>query len=120
VTLMNLGIKAVICISFLVLSGLGLSFWATAMHTTYGQISSTTPKNQTLDELLYAQKLYESPTTLVLRGEGPHLEFLGKAIDNAKLNGFTIDAVTVFTETSQPIGSTTILTDVYSVFMSKK
>jgi hypothetical protein len=117
---MNLGIKAVICISFLVLSGLGLSFWATAMHTTYGQISSTTPKNQTLDELLYAQKLYESPTTLVLRGEGPHLEFLGKAIDNAKLNGFTIDAVTVFTETSQPIGSTTILTDVYSVFMSKK
>jgi hypothetical protein len=117
---MNLGIKAVICTSFLVLSGLGLSFWATAMHTTYGQISSTTPKNQTLDELLYAQKLYESPTTLVLRGEGPHLEFLGKAIDNAKLNGFTIDAVTVFTETSQPIGSTTILTDVYSVFMSKK
>ena len=117
---MNLGIKAVICISFLVLSGLGLSFWATAMHTTYGQISSTTPKNQTLDELLYAQKLYESPTTLVLRGEGPHLEFLGKAIDNAKLNGFTIDAVTAFTETSQPTGSTTILTDVYSVFMSKK
>ena len=54
----------------------------------------------TRDELLYAQKLYESPMTLVLRGEGPHLKVLGKAIDNAKLNGFTIDAVTVFTETS--------------------
>ena len=85
----------------------------------YGQIS-TTPNNQTVDELLYAQKLYESPMTLVLRGEGPHLEVLGKAIDNAKLNGFTIDEVTVFTETSQPIGSTRYLTDVYSVFMSKK
>jgi hypothetical protein len=114
---MNLGIKAVI-ISFLGVVGLGLSFWATGMHTTYGQIS-TTPNNQTENELLYAQKLYESPMTLVL-GEGPHLEVLGKAIDNAKLNGFTIDEVTVFTETSQPVGSTTYLTDVYSVFMSKK
>ncbi|MFZ0406196.1 MAG: hypothetical protein WAL79_10270 [Nitrososphaeraceae archaeon] len=111
---MNLGIKAVICISFLGVLGLGLSFWATGMHTTYGQIS-TTPNNQTVDERLYAQKLYESPMTLVLRGEG-----LGKAIDNAKLNGFTIDGVTVFTETSQPYGNTTYLTDVYSVFMSKK
>ena len=115
---MNLGIKAVI-ISFLGVVGLGLSFWATGMHTTYGQIS-TTPNNQTENELLYAQKLYESPMTLVLRGEGPHLDVLGKAIDNAKLNGFTIDEVTVFTETSQPVGSTTYLTDVYSVFMSKK
>ena len=116
---MNLGIKAVICISFLGVLGLGLSFWATSMHTTYGQIS-TTPNNQTVDEHLYAQKLYESPMTLVLRGEGPHLEVLGKAIDNAKLNDFTIDAATVFTETSQPVGSTTYLTDVYTVFMSKK
>ena len=114
---MNFGIKAAICISFL--GVLGLSFWATGMHTTYGQIS-TTSNNQTEDELLYAQKLYESPMTLVLRGEGPHLEVLGKAIDNAKLNGFTIDEVTVFTETSQPVGSTTYLTDVYSLFMSKK
>jgi hypothetical protein len=118
---MNLGIKAVICMSFLGVLGLGLSLllWPTSMHTTYGQIS-TTPNNQTVDERLYAQKLYESPMTLVLRGEGPHLEVLGKAIDNAKLNGFTIDAATVFTETSQPVGSTTYLTDVYTVFMSKK
>jgi hypothetical protein len=116
---MNLGIKAVICISFLGVLGLGLSFWATGMHTTYGQISTTT-NNQTGDELLYAQKLYESPMTLVLRGEGPHLEVLGKAIDNAKLNGFAIDEVTVFTETSQPYGNTTYLTDVYTIFMSKK
>jgi hypothetical protein len=114
---MNLGIKAVICISFL--GVLGLGFWATGMHTTYGQISTTT-NNQTGDELLYAQKLYESPMTLVLRGEGPHLEVLGKAIDNAKLNGFAIDEVTVFTETSQPYGNTTYLTDVYTIFMSKK
>ena len=48
--------------SFLGVLGLGLSFWATGMHTTYGQIS-TTPNNQTVDELLYAQKLYESPMT---------------------------------------------------------
>ena len=118
-TVMNLGIKAVICISFLGVLGLGLSFWATSMHTTYGQIS-TTPNNQTVDERLYAQKLYESPMTFVIRGEGPHLEVLGKAIDNAKRNGFTIDGVTVFTETSKPDGNTTYLTDVYSVFMSKK
>ena len=99
--------------------GLGFSFWVTGVPVTFGQIS-TTPNNQTVDELLYARKLYESPMTLVLRGEGPHLEVLGKAIDNAKLNGFTIDEVTVFTETSQPYGNTTYLTDVYSVFMSKK
>jgi hypothetical protein len=48
---MNLGIKAVICISFLGVLGLELSFWATDMHTTYGQIS-TTPNNQTVDERL--------------------------------------------------------------------
>ena len=51
--------------------------------------------------MMYAQKLYESPMTLVLRVEGPQLEVLGKAIDNAKLKGFTIDEVTVFTETSR-------------------
>ena len=56
---MNLGIKAVICISFLGVLGLGLSFWATGLHTTYGQIP-TTPNNQTVDERSYAQKLYES------------------------------------------------------------
>jgi len=76
---MNLGIKTVICISYLGVLGLGLSFWATGMHTTYGQIS-TTPNNQTVDERLYAQKRYESPMTLVLRGEGPHLEVLGRLL----------------------------------------
>ena len=66
---MNLGIKAVICISFLGVFGLGLSFWATGMHTTYGQFS-TTPNNQTVDERLFAQKLYESPMTFVSEVKG--------------------------------------------------
>ena len=42
---MNFGIKAVICISFLGVLGLGLSYWATGMHTTYGQISTTPEMN---------------------------------------------------------------------------
>ena len=47
---MNLGIKKVICISFMGVLGLGLSSWATDIHTTYGQIS-TTPNNQTVDDV---------------------------------------------------------------------
>jgi hypothetical protein len=42
------------------------------------------------------------------------------AVDKAKLDGFIIDSVTVFTETSQAFGSTRYLTDIYTVFMSKK
>ena len=66
--------------------------------------------------------LYESPTTLVLRGKAPQPEFtsLGQVIDTAKQNGFKIDSVTVFTESSQPIGNRVTLTDVYTVFMSKE
>ena len=71
-------------------------------------------------DFLYFQKLYESPTTLVLRGEGPHFDPLGKAIDNATQNGFSIDSVTVFTQQSQADGTTRYLRDTYTVFMSKK
>ena len=66
--------------------------------------------------------LYESPTTLVLRGKAPPPEFtsLGQVIDIAKQNGFKIDSVTVFTESSRPISGTVTLTDVYTVFMSRE
>ena len=63
---------------------------------------------------------YESPKTVVLRGEGPEFTYLGKEIDVVKEYGFSVDSATVFTETSQPIGNTTYLTDVYIVFMSRK
>jgi hypothetical protein len=56
----------------------------------------------------------------VLRGEGPEFTHLGQAIDIVKENGFSVDSVTVFRETSQPIGNTTYLTDIYTVFMSRK
>jgi len=56
----------------------------------------------------------------VLRGEGPEFTYLGKEIDVVKEYGFSVDSATVFTETSQPIGNTTYLTDVYTVFMSRK
>ena len=59
-------------------------------------------------------------TTVVLRREGPEFTYLGKEIDVVKEYGFSVDSATVFTETSQPIGNTTYLTDVYTVFMSRK
>jgi hypothetical protein len=67
--------------------------------------------------------LYESPKTLVLTIAdvstfGPAAVF-GPALDYAKEKGYSIDAVTVFTETSSAIGSTTYLTPNYTVFMSK-
>lgn len=62
---------------------------------------------------------YESPKTVVLRGEGPEFTNLGQAIDIVKENGFSVDSVTVL-ETSQPIGNIKYLTDIYTVFMSRK
>jgi hypothetical protein len=64
--------------------------------------------------------LYESPSTLVLRGEGPQFQSLGEVIDRAKQNGFGIDFVTVFTESGRPVSGTVRLTDVYTIFMSKE
>ena len=64
--------------------------------------------------------LYESPSTLVLRGEGPQFKSLGEVIDRAKQNGFGIDSVTVFTESGRPVSGTVRLTDVYTIFMSKE
>ena len=67
--------------------------------------------------------LYESPKTLVLAIAdvstfGPAAVF-GPALDYAKEKGYSIDAVTVFTETSSAVGNTTYLTPNYTVFMSK-
>lgn len=104
-------------------SAVPLLYLNTGFNATYGQNLSSTSGTTSADEaldLLYLQKLYESPTTIVLRGEGPHFEPLGKAIDNAKQNGFSIDSVTVFTQQSQAFGTTRYLTDTYTVFMSKK
>jgi hypothetical protein len=64
--------------------------------------------------------LYERPKSLVLRAEITNFTALGHVIDIAKQNGYTIDAVTVFTQTSRPTGETRYLTDTYTVFMSKK
>jgi hypothetical protein len=57
---------------------------------------------------------------LVLRGEITNFTSLGRVIDIAKQNGYAIDSVTVFTQTSKPILETRYLTDMYTVFMSKK
>ena len=70
----------------------------------------------------FPEVLYESPTTLVLRGKAPQPEFtsLGQVIDIAKQVGFKIDSVTIFTESSRPISGTVTLTDVYTIFMSRE
>jgi hypothetical protein len=49
---------------------------------------------------------------------GPAAVF-GPVLDHAKEKGYSIDAVTVFTETSSAIGGTRYLTPNYTVFMSK-
>lgn len=72
-----------------------------------------------LDDLSLV-KLYESDQTIVLRGEGPNFGPLGDAIDQAKIKGYQINSVTVFTETSKAYVNTRYLTDIYTVFMSKK
>jgi hypothetical protein len=70
----------------------------------------------------YVTVLSESPVTLILQVKGDYqggYTHLGQAIDIAKQKGYSIDAVTVFTETSAAIGSTRYLTPNYTVFMSK-
>lgn len=66
------------------------------------------------------QVLYESPTTLVLIGEGPQFNSLGQVIDNAKQTGYNIDSVTAITESARPVGGTVRLTDIYTVFLSRE
>ena len=66
-----------------------------------------------------AVHVFYNPKTVVLRGEGPEFTHLGQAIDIVKENGFSVDSVTVL-ETSQPIGNIKYLTDIYTVFMSRK
>ena len=61
--------------------------------------------------------LYDSPKTLVLTVD--NVGTPGPALDYAKEKGYSIDAVTVLTETYAPIGNTTYLTPNYTVFMSK-
>jgi hypothetical protein len=101
------------------LIGTGVILGVTEINNSSGQTPDVGNLSDSLD-ILYLQRMYESPQTIVLRGEGPNFEPLGKAIDQAKLDGFVIDSVTVFTETSQAYGNTRLLTDIYTVFMSKK
>ncbi|HEY7109246.1 MAG TPA: hypothetical protein VH415_07465 [Nitrososphaeraceae archaeon] len=86
------------------------------------QTQSNTQENQTgitnyLKGFQSISVLYESPKTLVLTIDDVGTS--GAALDYAKEKGYSIDAVTVFTETSAPIGNTTYLTPNYTVFMSK-
>jgi hypothetical protein len=105
---------------------MGLSIIITT--NAQAQIQNNTQVNQTgitnyLEGFQGVSVLYESSKTLVLTIAdvgtfGPAAMF-GPALDYAKEKGYSIDAVTVFTETSEPIGNTTYLTPNYTVFMSK-
>ena len=105
---------------------MGLSIIITT--NAQAQTQNNTKINQTgitdyLEGFQGVSVLYESPKTLVLTIAevstfGPAAVF-GPALDHAKEKGYSIDAVTVFTETSSAIGSTRYLTPNYTVFMSK-
>ena len=88
------------------------------LGTVNDLINNASNSIEPLDDLSLV-KLYESDQTIVLRGEGPDFGSLGKASDQAKMKGFRIDSVTVFTETSRAYVNTRYLTDIYTVFMSK-
>jgi hypothetical protein len=86
-----------------------ISLSALAQNT---QNNTQTPLNQTgiisnlLEQrgILFVAVLSETPTTLILQGEFGEVpaQRLDLAIDIAKQNGYSIDAVTVFTEESVP------------------
>ena len=107
---------------------MGLSIIITTHAHAQAQTQNNTQINQTgitdyLEGFQGVSVLYESPKTLVLTIAdvgplGPAAMF-GPAIDYAKEKGYSIDAVTVFTETSSAVGSTRYLTPNYTVFMSK-
>src|SRR4029078_13690418 len=106
-----------------ILSAVSVSLFLTLMNQQINAQTNTTNNFTKLFEqksISAVHVFYQSPKTVVLRGEGPEFTHLGQAIDVVKEYGFSVDSVTVFTETSQPIGNTTILTDVYTVFMSRK
>jgi hypothetical protein len=113
-------------IIFLMTLIMGLSMIITT--NAQAQTQNNTQVNQTgitnhLEGFQGVSVLYESPKTLVLTIAdvgvfGPATTF-GPALDYAKEKGYSIDAVTVFTETSAPIGNTTYLTPNYTVFLSK-
>jgi hypothetical protein len=113
-------------IIFLMTLIMGLSIIITT--NAQAQTQNNTKINQTgiadyLEGFQGVSVLYESPKTLVLTIAdvgpfGPGAMF-GPAIDYAKEKGYSIDAVTVFTETSSAVGTTRYLTPNYTVFMSK-
>ena len=106
-----------------IISVISVSLFLTLMNQQINAQTNTTNNFTKLFEqksISAVHVFYESPKTVVLRGEGPEFTYLGQAIDVVKEYGFSVDSVTVFTETSQPIGNSTILTDVYTVFMSRK
>jgi hypothetical protein len=106
-----------------IISVISVSLFLTLMNQ---QINAQTNTSNNFTKLFEQKSIsavhvfYESPKTVVIRGEGPEFTYLGQAIDVVKQYGFSVDSVTVFTETSQPIGNTTYLTDIYTVFMSRK
>lgn len=94
------------------------------------QNNTQTPLNQTgiitnlleQRDILFVTVLSETPITLILQGEFGEVpaQRLDLAIDIAKQNGYSIDAVTVFTEESVPSLGTITLTPIYTIFMSKQ
>jgi hypothetical protein len=119
----NIGMKNIILLMTLIM-GLSIIITTNAQAQTQNnsQVNQTGITNY-LEGLQGVSVLYESPKTLVLTIAdvgtfGPAAMF-GPALDYAKEKGYSIDAVTVFTETSAPIGNTTYLTPNYTVFMSK-
>src|SRR6476646_6776304 len=103
-----------------IISVISVSLFLTLMNQQINAQTNTTTKLFEQKSISAVHVFYESPKTVVLRGEGPEFTYLGQAIDVVKEYGFSVDSVTVFTETSQPIGNSTYLTDIYTVFMSRK
>ena len=117
-----MGMKNIIFLMTLIM-GLSIIITTNAQAQTQNNSHNQTGITNYLEGLQGVSVLYESAKTLVLTIAdvgtfGPAAMF-GPALDYAKEKGYSIDAVTVFTETSAPIGNTTYLTPNYTVFMSK-
>jgi hypothetical protein len=92
-------------------------------QTTQNNTQTVLPQSTVITDLLQqrgistgVELVFESPTTVIFKGDiGPNAT-LAFAIDTAKENGYSIDAVTVYTPTPRAEGSPE---DVYTVFMSK-
>jgi hypothetical protein len=117
--------------NFLILA-FGIIFTAIVVSYYLSAFAQVVPNNTTTNvnltqtistKFLGIEVLFESPQTLILRGEPTEYQFgsgnLWEAVDVAKKVGYKIDAVAQVTEESSAIGNTRYLSPVYTIFFSK-